>query len=454
MIEPLTVPDRDFELLAAGGGDARTMAALLVGQFSRRLLLLQAVLTATRHRAPAAVPALEPAYTLLAEVQRTHPDLVREVLLLPRVGNWATACLHDSGDTRSYGYLGCLAVSAAFRARTGFEIDVPVLDGEVCLPTLGTAALDGRPRTALVTADAGRGLTVRAGQAIVRVPREGSGAGAEPGWRPARRLRATAGEHRLAPWLDDSGPFRAPPGPPLTRSLVSAEDADRWERLLGEAWQLLTRRHPADAPAMAATLQALIPLRPSTDAQEASATAANAVGAVLLTPPRQAENLALTLLHEFQHGKLAALEHLVRLHAADPQARYYAPWRRDPRPLGALLHGAYAFLGVAGYWHARLTDRDASGENRVRAVAEKQLAYWSAAVQIALRQIAETGTLTAAGRRLTDGMATASARLGQAAGPAARSLAAERLRHDRLAWLARNETVRQGPPQPPGDAIA
>jgi hypothetical protein len=28
----------------------------------------------------------------------------------------------------------------------------------------------------------------------------------------------------------------------------------------------------------------------------------------------------------------------------------YAPWRSGPRPLNGLLQGAYAFLGVSGFW--------------------------------------------------------------------------------------------------------
>ncbi|WP_433731951.1 aKG-HExxH-type peptide beta-hydroxylase [Actinoplanes sp. CA-051413] len=29
---------------------------------------------------------------------------------------------------------------------------------------------------------------------------------------------------------------------------------------------------------------------------------------------------------------------------------HHAPWRDNPRPLGGLMHGVYAFFGFAGLW--------------------------------------------------------------------------------------------------------
>jgi uncharacterized protein len=58
----------------------------------------------------------------------------------------------------------------------------------------------------------------------------------------------------------------------------------------------------------------------------------------------------VTLTHEIQHVKLGALLDLVTLTLPDDGRRYYAPWRDDPRPLGGLLHGVYAYLGVTEFW--------------------------------------------------------------------------------------------------------
>ena len=62
--------------------------------------------------------------------------------------------------------------------------------------------------------------------------------------------------------------------------------------------------------------------------------------------------LASVLVHECQHAKLNAVLDLIPLSRPD-QARYYAPWREDPRPLGGLLHGAYAYLGVSDFWRVQ-----------------------------------------------------------------------------------------------------
>ena len=70
--------------------------------------------------------------------------------------------------------------------------------------------------------------------------------------------------------------------------------------------------------------------------------------------------LAVTLVHEFQHIKLGGLLHLAPLHDREPTRRLYAPWRDDPRPLGGLLQGVYAFTGVTDFWRAVRGSRPAA----------------------------------------------------------------------------------------------
>ncbi|MGA2830287.1 MAG: HEXXH motif domain-containing protein [Streptosporangiaceae bacterium] len=399
MLSPLTIPDRDFALLAAGGGDRATMAALLAGQFSRRVLLVVAVLDAARRKAPGAVPILEASYTLLSDVQRTHPHLVAEVLTLPCAGNWAAACLRGDATEATYHYLACLAASAAFRAGREFQIEVPVLNGALYLPMLGSMAVRGGGMHAAVIRRGNEGLAITpAGNGRTVIPDVRAPAHR---WRPARVLRTNAGGRGLTVWLDDCDPFRAPPGLRIEPTLA-AKEAARWQRILDQAWQSLVRRHREHADGMSAGLRALTPLReraePGSDSD--SATATDAIGGVLLTPPRQAEHLALTLLHEFQHTKLAALEQVVALHNGDQRRRYQVWWRDDPRPLGAALHGAYAHLAVAGYWDSALR----LGDAYPRDIARKELAYWCEAVGDALAQISQSGALTMSGDRFIAGM--------------------------------------------------
>jgi HEXXH motif-containing protein len=404
MLSPLTIPDRDFALLAAGGGDIATMDTLLVGLFSRRVLLIIAVLTSARRKAPGAAPILEASYALLSDVQRTHPRVVAEILSLPCAGNWAAACLRDDATEGTYRYLACLAASAAFRAGREFQIEVPVLDGAVCLPTLGSMVIHDADANAAVVSTVNEGLAITPiGERVtvlpdVRVPARG--------WQPARLLRTNADGCHLTVWLDDSGPFRAPPGLRLEPAL-SAKEAARWQRILDQTWRSLVLRHREHAAAMSVGLRAFTPLRGRDEPGSDSATATDGVGGVLLTPPQQAEDLALTLLHEFQHTKLTALEHVVVLHHGDQRGRYRVRWRDDSRPLGAVLHGAYAHLGVAGYWDSALR----LGDTYARDVARRELVYWCEAVGDALDQIRESGELTTAGGRFVAGMTMALGRL-------------------------------------------
>jgi len=399
MLSPLTISARDLALLGAGGGDSATMGTLLAGQFSRRVLLVIAVLDSARRKAPGAVRGLEASYALLSDVQRTHPHLVEEIMTLPCAGNWAAACLRGEAAEDAHQYLACLAASAAARAGREFRIEVPVLNGAVCLPTLGSWAVDGADATAAVSGGGDDGLVITpAAGTPARLPDVGVPA---PGWRPARLLRARMDGCELRVWLDDSGPFRAPPGPRLKPALA-AREAARWQRMLDGAWRSLVRRHRAQADAMSIGLRALTPLQGREGPGGDSATATDAIGGVLLTPPGHAENLALTLIHELQHTKLAAVEHIVALHNGDQLKRYPVRWRNDRRPLGAVLHGAYAHLGVAAYWDSALR----LGNVYPREVARRELAYWRDAVEDALELITESGDLTAAGGQFIAGMAT------------------------------------------------
>jgi HEXXH motif-containing protein len=404
MLRPLTIPDREFALLAAGGGDSATMKTLLIGLFSRRVLLLVAVLDSAHRKAPGADRILAASYALLSDVQRTHPLVVAEILTLPCTGNWAAACLRDDVTEGTYRYLACLAASAAFRAGREFQVEVPVLNGAVCLPTLGSMVIKDADSNTAVVRTGSEGMAIApAGEGLTALPDVRAPA---HGWRPARLLRTNADGYDLAVWLDDSGPFRGPSGLRLEPPL-SVNEAARWQRILDQTWQSLVSRHREHVAAMSMGLRAFTPLRGRDKPGSDSATATDAIGGVLLTAPQRAEELALTLLHEFQHTKLAALEHVVVLHRGDQGRRYHVRGRDDLRPLGAVLHGAYAHLGVAGYWDSALR----LGDTYARNAARRELVYWCEAVEDALEQIKTSGKLTMAGDRFIAGMTSTLGRL-------------------------------------------
>jgi len=394
-------------------------------------LLLQAVRESAR-ASLGTLASLDTAYTLLADVQHERPDVIRTVLTLPCVGLWAAACLRDGGD-HTHRYLSCLAATAALRANRGFEIEVPVWDGMVCLPTLGSVSLrTPGAQTACIQSLSNGDAVVVSGEESIRIPLGDKTIA--PGWRPVRQLRASAQGLELRVWLEDAGPFRGPAGLLLAAPLTQ-DQVTQWEHVLHSAWRLLVRRHPEHAEAISTGLRVLTPMTSLSEGASTSVTAADAFGAVLLTPPSDAESLALTLLHESQHGKLAALHHLVPLHTNDSRARWYARWRDDPRPLNALLHGAYAHLGVAGFWYEAMR----SGGEPLRSMAAEELVYWCDAVDEALDQLSSSGALTHAGTRFIAGMASTLAQLGSARIPGApRRQAVDRGMCDRMTWRMRH----------------
>jgi uncharacterized protein len=100
-------------------------------------------------------------------------------------------------------------------------------------------------------------------------------------------------------------------------------------------------------------------------------------------------------VHEAQHLKLSALLDLVTLTRQDDGRRYYAPWRTDPRPASGLLQGAYAFLGVCGFWrHQRQMAADAA----IRQRADAEFARWRAGAARVTKTLLSSGQLTPAGR--------------------------------------------------------
>lgn len=428
MIPTHSVADRHFALLAAGGGDGETIAMLMAGQFSKHVLLIQAVLDRARQTATGAVTdRLEAAYDLLASVQQVDQEIVSTALTQPQVGIWATECLRGAAG---YGYLAQVAAAAAVRAGQDFEIDVPVRAGLVALPGAGTIAVTGQDAAWVRVGVTGRGVTAGA---VGRTVNSGHPGQIGPGLSQPHLLRVRADGRHLTVLLDDADPYRAPPGLQPAPALTT-DQVGHWREALAQAWRLLVRHHPGHADALAAGLRVVVPLRAHGTALSNSATALDAFGAVMLTTPKDGPSLALTLMHEYQHGKLAALQDLIKLHSGHAEPRFYAPWRDDPRPFDALLQGAYAHLGVAEFWRVRRQ----SGIKHA-ALAHAQFAWWSAAIMEVADQLMASGLLTKAGERFVSGMtATVDRWHAEAVPDRARQLAADHGTSNRMAWRMRH----------------
>nr|WP_281292151.1 HEXXH motif-containing putative peptide modification protein [Actinomadura decatromicini] len=235
------------------------------------------------------------------------------------------------------------------------------------------------------------------------------------------------------------------------------------------AWRFIAADDPGRAAAMAAGLNALVPLatRDGQGGQSGqggrrglSATSADAFGAVAITRPRDALLFAESLVHEFQHVKLCSLLGSVPLYADRPGERHYSPWRDDPRPLGGLLQGAYAYLGVTAFWgrrRGRLTGGDA-------AYGEYAFALWREQTAYAIGRLPASGRLTEAGERFVAGMRASLDRWADVSPPTIARRQAESTAADHaLVWRLRNlrpdpDEVRRAaarwPSADPGPAVA
>ncbi|MGJ5802166.1 HEXXH motif domain-containing protein [Streptomyces europaeiscabiei] len=390
------IPAITFMKLASGGSGTTAIRQLRSSQYSKNILFLRAILSSAIATYHPQATSVRNAYDLLSKIQRQDPASVEYVLTYPAVGVW----LWETSRTLNTGnYLAgrcelerAMTLAAAVAVRAGFNcsVDMTTDDGTVMLPSLGRATLTERSRSRFqVRMHVGPdGVQLHDGRhtvALTSDPHTDT-----PGWQGLRLLSTTAHRKRLELLLDDLDEYRLP-------------QMDREERLdepacvrlrehLAGAWEMLVRDHHETAAEIGSMVKVLTPLRASSGSQ-LSATFSQALGCTALTIPDDGLTMAVTLVHELQHTKLYALTNLVVLTQGDPADRYYAPWRDDPRPVDALLQGAYAHLGLTSFWRQRR--RCDTGEERLR--ADIQFARWRSASLTATDTLLASGGLTPAG---------------------------------------------------------
>ncbi|MFE1205484.1 HEXXH motif-containing putative peptide modification protein [Streptomyces sp. NPDC058762] len=369
------------------------------------------------------------------DARYTNPARAR--LFHPLTGPWARSCLRGldaapgpaDGERarrlrRDLAHFSAIAAVVAAGAGIPFRTRLTARAGVLALPSLGalhTARSGDVPVD--VTCAEGRLVLRQADAPDVTVHLE-SGVGAWSGalaWTPAHAL---PGLTRTAPPLplDDLDPYRELPEGPghgNLRTPLALDDAERKRWL--QAWSgtaLALRSGGAQRLAEAgALLRCLVPLETPPDVGtgrgSCSATRREAFGGLLSSTPPDAVTLAATVVHELQHAKLAALSDLVTLHRAGPAARYFAPWRTDPRPYDGLLQGTYSHLAMAAFYQRRalvggLPDRD---------WAWAQHARYRAQVGAALPALVGSPDLTVRGRRFVDEMAATHERMAEHPAP-------------------------------------
>jgi HEXXH motif-containing protein len=418
-------------------------AVLVRSQRSKRMLLLRAALEAAPADRRARFLDL---WQLLELAERTDPEAVRAVLGYPTVGTWLHGCLRRTpppADRPHWQHWDAVVAAALLAARAPVSLSLPVTGGVLPLPSLGQVRTGTADRAVI---DAGTARAAVRWSARGRLSRDDlTAAGPVPGWQPLRRLPPRGGCQVL---LEDLDPLRDPGAPiggtglrPAPR--LTGRQATGWNTLWQGAWDLLEETSPQRAAETAALLRCVVPLGDRSGAARTSATSSAAFGLLLATRPSTAQDLAALLVHEVQHAKLGAVCDLVTLYEPERTARYWAPWRPDPRPLGGLLQGVYAHLSLAGYWrtaaehtpHGRTPARD---HDAVDHDAVDHYAGYHQQVEAALPQLLAAPTLTEHGRFFVQAMAEHHAELALRPPPGA-DLAARRarIRAGRPSWADR-----------------
>ena len=398
----------EFDHLARGTGGAGVVLRLRRAERSRRLLLLRALMEEATKTPElfGPLPSSDTAWELLARVQENVPSALDVILAHPYTGSWAgyTARLLRNRITgvcpmwMHVGHLHALAAAAAIHAQLDFHAQIPLWNGGAMLPTLGLAQLAAGSPWSVAEVRSERGqVEVGNDAATVQVPP--APAADAPGWWGIPRLTMRTGEHVLSVRLDDLDPYRGLYEPVLPQRLGPAEVA-AWRAVLDQAWCLIVQHLPDIADALPAGLDSLVP-RPAVPFRMPSASTGEAFGSAIISRPPDAASLAATLVHEFHHIRLGGLLHLTRLHDEDSRERFYTPWRDDPRPIGGVLQGVYAFFGVTAFWRALA--RAGTGTPDRRTAFE--FAYWRGQTWRVLRVLRDDPGLTPAGRRFVDGIA-------------------------------------------------
>lgn len=382
----------EVESLAKGGGAPAVINRLAASQRFKRKLLLAAVWNELGRANAAALGLARAALTVLVAVEEADPEVARSVHGHPYLDHWASSWLAlsegevDAHAGMAVNYLATLAAAAAARARLPFQLTVSSADGTVVLPTLGACGDLGAGVVRIVGAP--DRLTFAGPGGTVDVPAPYALAG--PQWEPVRHVPLDAG-YRIA--IEDLETYRdCYPWTPQPR--LDEPAAQRFADDCRVAWALIAREFPEHADGMRAALVSLTPLAPDSHVESQGATSFRAFGSLAVSLDAGADALALSLIHEFMHMKLVAVLDLYDLYLEGGAAKHFAPWRIDPRPVPALLHGAYAHFGVCDYWRRR---RNAIVELNDPRPAHFEFALWRRLTLLAVDALLASEELTELG---------------------------------------------------------
>lgn len=352
-VETHRLPPQIFAALAKGGGGPEAVRRLSSVRDSRNRLLLHMLAETADATDRTTAAIVREAYRTLVSLEQEATHAVEFVVNYPAVSAWllntATQLYRGRIAAAQPARLAAVAAAAAVRASVTATIDIPAqsrVNEIIRLPSLGTARLPAGPARLSTSPDV---VVLAAGNKRVELPRVPHQE--EHGWRGLHGLSAEHTGLRLNLLVDGWEPGRMG-AVTVSRHELNRREIGRWRAVLSGGWRLLVSYHRAVAAEVAAVHRMLVPLQAS-HVTLASSTPSDAFGCVAMSLPTGPRMAALTLAHEVQHAKLSVLADLFPLVKSTGGQKFYAPWRPDPRPPLALLHGIYAHLGVTAFWRTQ-----------------------------------------------------------------------------------------------------
>src|SRR5205814_6601031 len=174
--------------------------------------------------------------------------------------------------------------AAAIRAGLPVDLAVPVRDGRVRLPGLGSLLVASEKAWVRLRRDGERvtaGDEFAAETRLMR-PDDGTGApddGTVPGWSGTPAIRADRGGPSWTLLLETGDPYLDRYTLPMRTSMPADEVAD-WRERVRSAWQIVAGRHRWAAGPMADVISVIVPLTPRSGTDLVSATSPAAYGAI------------------------------------------------------------------------------------------------------------------------------------------------------------------------------
>jgi uncharacterized protein len=403
-----TLRSEQLDELAAGYGNADTIRHLSHAQLSISRDLLAQVAA----RGPVDNLPFSLAWELLDELDGACPEAVDRTLGHPYTRVWAVRYLNTlqhggAVDTGLIGHLGSLAAAAALHAGADAKLPLIFPGRGIAVPTFGFLRTAEYTGEAVIEISGDGTADVHTDHDTYRLrfpgagplsPLDASTPPADPRWQAAYRMESDL-RHGAGLLIEDTDPYRACHGP--TSDRLPPDEADRWSEELHGALAFIDAHLPAYAPGLRSGLTTVVPMVPAGNGAHRSAAARHAFGAVGAARPGDPALLALLLVHEFQHVKLGAVLDLYDLFdTSDTSARYYAPWRPDPRPLEGLYQGTYAHIAVTEFWRVRRRQLDGPARDE----AETQFARWRQHTADAVEELLACTSLTPLGERFARAM--------------------------------------------------